>query len=156
MVVALSVTTDGRVEVTGYISSERHGARGPVTFVVDTGSQRTILGARDAEQLRFPTGGFSSYTGPPLVGVGGKGRPLSVGPCQIVLGDAEIVGSVEVLYFAPQKETRTRSRAAGPRLERRERSFVVPSLLGTDVLRANRCVLEVDYFRLTGEIRSSE
>src|SRR5205809_3779527 len=119
MVVALSVTTDGRVEVTGYISSERHGARGPVTFVVDTGSQRTILGARDAEQLRFPTGGFSSYTGPPLVGVGGKGRPLSVGPCQIVLGDAEIVGSVEVLYFAPQKETRTRSRAAGLRLERR-------------------------------------
>ena len=156
MVVALSVTTDGRVEVTGYISSERHGARGPVTFMVDTGSQRTILVARDAEQLRFPTDGFSSYTGPPLIGVGGKGRPLSVGPCQIVLGDAEIVGSVEVLYFAPQKETRTRSRAAGLRLERRERSFVVPSLLGTDVLRANRCVLEVDYFRLTGEIRRSE
>src|SRR5204863_45622 len=61
-----------------------------------------------------------------------------------VIGDSEKVGSVEVLYFAPQKETRTRSRAAGLRLERRERSFVVPSLLGTDVLRANRCVLEVD------------
>jgi hypothetical protein len=121
--------------------------------VVDTGSQRTILGPRDAQQLGFPTGSFAPYTGSPLVGIGGKGKPFDVGPCQLVLGDAEVVASVDLLYFAPQKETRVRTRAAGFRSEKRERVFVVPSLLGTDVLRANRCVLEVDYSRSKGEIR---
>ena len=156
MPVALSVRTDGTVVVTGYISSERYEAKGPITFLVDTGSQRTILGPRDAEMLRFPTSRFPPYTGSPLMGIGGKGKPFDVGPCQIVLGDAEIVDTVPVLYFMPEKETRVRTRGGGLRRETRERVFAIPSLLGVDILLRNQCTLQVDYGRSSGEIRRTQ
>lgn len=153
MAVRLRITSDGRIEVDGYIASVRYGVRGAITFLVDTGSQRTILGPRDAETLRFPIQNLPPYTGPPLIGIGGKGKPFDVGPCQVVSGDAEIVEEVPVLYFAPEKEVRVRTRGGGVRREIRERVFALPSLLGTDILRKRRCVLEVDYGELTGEIR---
>lgn len=155
MAIGLRLTADGRIEVDGYLISERYGVRGTITFMVDTGSQRTILGARDAETLGFPTNRFPPYTGPPLIGVGGKGKPFDVGSCQIVLGDAEIVDREQVLYFAPERETKVRTRAGGVRREKRERVFVLPSLLGTDILRRNRCILQVDYGTSAGEIRRS-
>lgn len=156
MPVPLSVRTDGTVVVTGYLSSERYEAKGAVTFLLDTGSQRTILGPRDAEMLRFPTSRFPPYTGSPLIGIGGKGKPFDVGPCQIVLGDAEIVDSVQVLYFKPEKESKVRTRGAGLRRETRERVFAIPSLLGVDILLRNRCALQVDYGQSAGEIRRTQ
>lgn len=153
MVIELKVTTDGRVEITGYISSERYTVKGPITFMVDTGSQRTILGAKDAATLDFPTNKFPAYTSPPLMGIGGKGKPFDVGPCQIVLGDAELVETEQVIYFMPQRETRFRTSGGGARREKRERTFAVPSLLGTDLLRRNRCKLYVDYATSRGWIQ---
>lgn len=151
MAVRLRVTTDGRIEVDGYLVSTRYGVRGAITFLLDTGSQRTILGPRDAQTLGFPVDQFAAYTGPPLIGIGGKGKPFDVGPCQIVLGDAEIVAEEPVLYFAPEKETRMRTRGGGRR-EKRERVFALPSLLGTDILRKRRCILEVNYGESAGAI----
>ncbi len=153
MAIELKVTTDGRVEITGYMSSQRYSVQGTITFMVDTGSQRTILGARDAQTLGFHPESFPAYTGRPLMGIGGKGKPFDVGPCQVVLGDAELVDVEQVLYFMPEYETRHRTVAGGLRRETRERSFAVPSLLGTDLLRRNKCKLEVDYAASKGWIR---
>jgi len=151
--VRLRITSDGRVEVDGYIASLDYDVRGAITFLVDTGSQKTILGPRDAETLGFPAERFPPYTGPPLIGIGGKGKPFDAGPCQIVLGDAEIVEVEQVLYFRSEKEVRVRTRGGGARRERRERVFALPSLLGTDILRKRRCVLQVNYGDSTGELR---
>ena len=151
--VVLRYTSDLRVEVDGYLSSRQHGVRGPITFVVDTGSHRTILGPRDAAALGFPTGEFPRYSGLPLFGIGGKGVPLDAGPCQIVLGDAEIVDDEPVLFFAPEREEKIRSKGGGARQERRVRTFALPSLLGCAFLERNRCVLTVDFARRQGEIR---
>lgn len=155
MAVLLRVEADGRIVADAYLISEDHGVRGPIAFIVDTGSQRTILGPRDAETIRFPVRQFPPYRGPPLVGIGGKGRPFDAGACQIVLGDAEIVATEQLLYFKPERETRFRTRRGGGRRERRERVYIIPSLLGTDVFRRNRLVLEADFGALRGVIRKS-
>ena len=152
MAVTLRLTSDGRVEVDAYLISERHGVRGSVAFVVDTGSQKTILGARDAETLGFPAQTFPAYTGPTMFGVGGKGRPLEVGRCQIVLGGGEFVGEVDMIYFAPERETKVKARAPGVR-QTRQKVFALPSLLGTDFLSERHCRLVIDWRSRTGEIR---
>lgn len=136
-----------------FLISERHGVRGTIAFVIDTGSQKTILGARDAETLGFPTEAFVPYTGPPMFGIGGRGKPMEVGPCQLVLGGGALVGQVDLIYFVPEKETKMKTKAAGVRRTRR-RVFVLPSLLGTDFLSANRCMLVIDWGNRTGEIRT--
>ncbi len=155
MSVKLRLTSDSRVEIDGYLTSIRHGNAGPITFMLDTGSQRTLLGARDAEALGFKTSGFPHYTGGPLIGVGGKGRPFSVGVCEIVLGENEIVGEEEVLYFMPEKHVDVRTRGGGLRKEKRERTYQLPSILGTEFLRKKKCILRIDYGMMIGEILKS-
>ena len=151
MPIALRLTTDGRIVVDGYLSSVLYGARGPISFLLDTGSQRTILGPRDAETMGFPVDAFPWYAGPPLFGIGGKAGAFAVGPCQIVLGDADLVADEDVLYFAPEREVRHRTRGGG-RHEARERMFALPSILGTDILMRNECSLHVDWRTRSGAI----
>ncbi len=147
---------NGRViEVDGYLTSLDYGRAGPVTFVLDTGSQRTILGARDAEALRFDTSKFPSFTGPSLIGIGGKGRPFNIGVCEIMLGDYDILSKEEVLYFKPERETSYRTRGGGLRKEKRERVFQLPSLLGTQLLSREKCVVSIDFGKKNGEILRS-
>jgi hypothetical protein len=153
MPITLRLTTDGRIEVEAYLSSPLYHVKGPVTFMLDTGSQKTVLGPRDAETLGFLVASFPPYSGHPLFGVGGKGRPFDVGRCQIVLGTADLVDEEEVLYFAPEKEVRLKTHEGGGRRERRRRVYALPSILGTDILLRNGCSLHVDWKSGTGEIR---
>ena len=153
MSIALRLTTDGRIEVEAYVSSKRYSAKGPVTFMIDTGSQKTILGPRDAETLGFPVASLPPYAGRPLFGIGGRGRPLDAGLCQIVLGDADLVDDEEMLYFAPEKDVKLKTRQGGGLRERRRRTFALPSILGTEILLRNRCVLRVDWKSGSGEIQ---
>jgi hypothetical protein len=152
MSVRLHLTSDNRVEVVGYLTSLEHGNAGPITFMMDTGSQRTILGPRDAEALGFRTSSFPRYAGPQLIGVGGRGSAFSAGVCEIILGDNEIVGDEEILYFMPGREKDVRSRDGGLRYVKRERTFQLPSVLGTGFLSKKKCVLSIDYGKMTGEI----
>ena len=135
------------------MSSNLYDAKGPVTFMLDTGSQKTILGPRDAKTLGFPVASLPSYIGRPLFGIGGRRRPFDAGLCQIVLGDAELVDDEEMLYFAPEKEVKLKTREGGGRHERRRRTFALPSILGTDILLRNGCILRLDWKSGTGEIR---
>jgi len=149
--VTLRLTTSGLIEVDGYIISNAYNKRGTITFVLDTGSRDTVLGVRDAEALGFNTKEFPHYTGLPIGGIGGKGRPLEVGTCEIILGDAEIVDDEDVLFFMPEKVTAHRTRGGLVR-EKRERIFAVPSLLGTGFLQRNKCIIEIDYHHTKGQI----
>jgi len=62
------------------------------------------------------------------------------------------VGDEEVLYFMPGREKDVRSRDGGLRQVRRERTFQLPSVLGTGFLSKKKCVLSIDYGKMTGEI----
>jgi len=151
MPIPLRLTTDGRIMVDGYISSKVYDVRGTVAFILDTGSQKTALGSRDAGALGFPVDSFSPYDGGPVFGIGGRAGTFTVGPCEIVLGDADLVADEDVLYFAPEREVRHRTRGGG-RHEARERMFALPSILGTDILMRNECSLHVDWRTRSGAI----
>ena len=144
MPIPLRLTTDGRIVVDGYISSKVYDVRGTVAFILDTGSQKTALGSRDAGALGFPVDSFSPYDGGPVFGIGGRAGTFTVGPCEIVLGDADLVADEEILYFAPEREVRHRTRGGG--------MFALPSILGTDILMRNGCRLHVDWRSRSGEI----
>ena len=152
MAIPLRLTSDGRVEVDAHLISARHRARGSVAFVVDTGSQKTVLGARDAETLGFPTAAFVLYAGPTMFGIGGKGKALEVGRCQIILGGGALMTDLDLIYVPPDRETTTKTRGSGVR-QTRQRVFALPSLLGTDFFSTSRCTLVVDWASRTGEIR---
>src|SRR3989304_4639094 len=98
MAIPLRLTSDGRVEVDAHLISARHRARGSVAFVIDTGSQKTILGARDAVTLGFPTEAFVPYAGSTMFGIGGRGKALDAGRCQIILGGGGREADLDIIY----------------------------------------------------------
>ena len=55
----------------------------------------------------------------------------------------------------PERETNVRTRGAGMRKEKRERTFQLPSILGTGFLLKKKCILNIDYGKMAGEILKS-
>ena len=110
----LTVTSSMRLELDAFVVFAEYGKRGPVTFMIDTGSQVSSIGEKDIRALEVEPKWFQRYTGPPIVGIGGRARTLVIPNVTLILtsedGEQEIHPGYEFLYHQPRREKKRRRR----------------------------------------------
>lgn len=146
MKIPIRIVSD-MLEVDAYAICNKYNKRGPVTFIIDTGSPISSLGEKDVMALGLDVKDFPHYTGTPIGGIGGKAVTYVIEEVTLVLGivtGSETFCPNETLYYHKGREYRKTVRKEGKVYER-ESLFRTPSILGTDMMKKYGMVLHLDF-----------
>jgi hypothetical protein len=139
------ITPEKRIEVDGYFVCQGLGVKGPIVFLVDTGSTTSSLGHKDAMAMNLK-GQSLNPSRETVVGIGGFAASYEVPEVDIIImggGDQETCHLPFVLYHRPVK--RKKSKTKGPFKYEGETVAASPSILGFDALTSMRLILETDF-----------
>lgn len=137
MRIPLRILSDGKLELDAYAICGMTRKSGPVTFIVDTGSEVSSIGEKDVKSLGLESKDLAKYVGRPIAGIGGRAKTLVVKDVTVIfgLGQGEeiIVPGRDFLYHKPVKHKKRRRRG----VQRYEEVAVIrtPSIMGMDLLK---------------------
>ncbi len=136
-----------QIEITGFVTTRKPGARGAVVFIIDTGSNVSSLGEKDLSGMGLRFSDLEWYTGPPVGVVGGRTVETRVVLDPVVIlgiesGYEKIIQMKELLAHKGTREKR-RGRK-GPKINDQEVVHRSPSILGMNLLEKLKMILVVD------------
>lgn len=146
MKIPIRIVSD-MLEIDAYVICNKYNKRGPVTFIIDTGSPISSLGEKDAMALGLNAKDFLHYTGTPIGGIGGKAVTYLIEDVTLVLGigtGSETFCPNETLYYYKGKEYRKTARKGG-KIYERESILRAPSIFGTDMMKKYGMMLHLDF-----------
>ncbi len=145
MAIKCRITPEPRIEVDAFVSCPNLGVKGPVIFVIDTGSPVTSLGHRDAIAMNLQVASLSR-SHRPVMGIGGFAQTFEIPDVDIILsggGDQAYCRLGIIYYHRPVKRKKTKT--DGVLVYHEDAVSAAPSIMGFDAFRAMQLVLETDF-----------
>ncbi len=138
---------EDKLEIDGFVFCRKQGVQGAVTFLIDTGFNMTSIGEKDALSMGLHAKDLPRHTGPPIVGIGGKGDAFVIEDVTIILSPKEtdefICPNQTINYLKSKKYKRIKQKG-GFRYEQQAISRA-PSILGMDVMKKMGLILHLDW-----------
>jgi len=136
-----------KLEIDGFVFCNKQGVQGAVTFLIDTGSGMTSIGEKEALAMGLHAKDLPRHTGPPIVGIGGKGDAFVIGDTTIILSPNEtneFICTDHTIHYLKTKKYKRVKRKGGFRYAEQAISRA-PSILGMDVLKKMGLILHLDW-----------
>jgi len=143
VVIKCRVTSDRRIEVDGYLVCQALRIKGPVIFVVDTGSSVTSIGHKDAMGMKIRVRELRSSP-EKVAGIGGFAISYELSDVDIIVRDGDQFSCRLRTVFYHKPSTKKKVKTKGPMRYESESVSASPSILGMDAISAMRLVLETD------------